>query len=361
VKARTIHEGQPGVGPPLTNTFHRHLDLLRRSDAQNPEVQNRYDEALKRDRARTGPDISFSGNEANPLFYNTGKGFSEIGTTLGLSRIEDGRGMALLDVDGDGAQDVIIHNYFRNPLVALLNRAESKGHWVRLRLQGKKSNRFGIGARVTVNGRIQELACGSGYLSGNAPELHFGLGAATTADVRVRWPSGQVDELKGLPVDRIHVLAEGESQPLRSESPKKTPIAAALPEAPPAEPDPRALAASLQTLDGKPAPLQGSGILVLFRVSCHACVDDLRRMRDLERQAQDAGIPLLWATVDPDPSAVAEEFRLNGAPTLPLKVSSPVAGIATPTVYRFSAEGVEKFTGRFAITAALAADSTRRK
>jgi hypothetical protein len=353
VKARTIHEGKPVVGAPLTTTFHRHLDSLRKSDAKNPEVQNRYDEALARDRARTGPDISFSGNESKPLFYNTGQGFTEIGTTLGLGRVEDGRGMVLLDLDGDGAQDVVFHNYFRNPIVALLNRTETKGGWVRLRLQGKKSNRFGIGARVTVNGRVQEMACGSGYLSGNAPELHFGLGAATEANVTVRWPSGRVDELKGLARNRIYTLSEGESQPLKSEEPARHSIAATVPEASMPEPDARALARGLQTLDGKPAPLEGPGLLILFRVSCHARVDELKRIAEVERQAQGQGLKVAWVTMDRDPAMVAEEFRLNGAPVLPLRPSGPIGTLASPTVYRIFEDRVEKYTGRFAVTAAL--------
>ncbi len=341
------------MGAPLTKTFHRHLDAIRRSDAKNPEVQNRYDDALARDRSRTGPDISFSGNETNPLFYNTGKGFAEIGTTLGLGRVEDARGMVLLDLDGDGAQDVILHNYFRNPIVALLNRAESKGGWIRLRLRGKAPNRFGIGARVTVNGKVQDLTCGTGYLSGNAPELHVGLGAAPRADVTVRWPSGLVEEIKGLAPNRIHTLVEGEPSSARSEESARHPIAAPVPAATPAEPDARALAKGLLTLEGRPAPIDGPAILVLFSISCHACVEDLKRMGELERQARDAGVTLTWVTVDKDPAAVGAEFRLNGAPSLPLRPSSPVRIDATPTAYRLYQDRVEKFTGRFAVTAAL--------
>jgi hypothetical protein len=354
VKARTIHEGKPGVGAPLTKTFHRHLDALRKSDAKNPEVQNRYDDALARDPARSGPDISFSGNEAKPLFYNTGRGFTEIGTTLGLGRVEDARGMVLVDLDGDGALDVVIHNYFRNPIVALLNRAETKGGWVRLRLRGTKSNRFGIGARVTVNGRVQELVCGSGYLSGNAPELHFGLGAATEANVTVRWPSGQIDELKGLARNRIYTLGEGEAKPIASEEPAKHSIAATLPQASATEPDARTLARSLLTLDGKPAAFEGPGLLILFRISCHACVDELKRMAEVERQAQAQGLKVAWVSVDRDPAAVAEEFRLNGAPLLPLRPPLPIGNLPSPTVYRISEDRIEKYTGRFAVTAALA-------
>lgn len=362
MKARTIHEGKPGVGAPLTNTFHRHLDALRKSDAKNPEVQNRYGEALARDRARTGPDISFSGNEADPLFYNTGAGFAEIGTTLGLGRIEDGRGMVLTDLDGDGAQDVVVHNYFKNPLVALLNRAATDGRWVRLRLRGTKSNRFGIGARVTVNGRIQELTCGTGYLSGNAPELHFGLGAAAKADVAVRWPSGRVDEVKGLPANRIHTLVEGDAAATKSEELRRHPVEAPAPVPAAPEPDVRALAKGLRSLDGVPAPVEGPAIVVLFSVSCHSCVEDLKRMGELDRRAREIGVKLVWATIDPDTSAVAEEFRLNGAPVPPLRPAPAVKGVATPTVYWIAGDRIDKFTGRFAVTAALAeAAATLRK
>ena len=353
MKARTIHEGKPGVGPPLTKTFHQHLDTIRKSDAKNPEVQNRYDEALARDRTRTGPDISFSGNEANPLFFNTGAGFAEIGTTLGLSRTEDARGMVLLDVDGDGKQDVVMHNYFRNPIVALLNRTESKGSWVRVRLQGKKSNRFGIGARVTVNGRIQELHCGTGYLSGNAPELHFGLGSATTADISVLWPSGHAEGIRGLPVNRIHTLVEGDVPAHRSEEPAKATIALPVTEPTTPELDVRALAKSLLTLDGTPAPMDASGVLVLFSISCHVCVDDLKRIAELEQQARERGVKLTWVTIDTNWAVVGEEFRMNGAPVMPLRPSSPLSGVATPTVYRISEDRIDKFTGRFAVRGAL--------
>ncbi|HZN02894.1 MAG TPA: ASPIC/UnbV domain-containing protein, partial [Candidatus Polarisedimenticolia bacterium] len=347
MKARTIHEGKAGLGAPLTNTFHKHLDALRKSDSKNPEVQNRYDQAVKRDRARTGPDISFSGNEADPLFYNTGSGFVEIGTTLGLGRVEDGRGMVLVDVDGDGAQDVVVHNYFRNPIVALHNRAAGEGRWVRLRLRGRTSNRFGIGAKVTVNGRLQELACGAGYLSGNAPELHFGLGPAAHADVAVRWPSGKQDEYKALPVNRIHTMVEGEAAALRSEELVRHPIAPAVPDPAPPELDVRALMKGLRTLEGEPAAVDGTAVVVFFSVSCHACIQDLQQMVEHEQRARERGLRLVWVTIDRDLHAVGEEFRVNKAPSLPLRPTGSVAGLATPTVYRITPDRVEKFTGRF--------------
>jgi hypothetical protein len=361
VKARTIHGDKPEAGVPLTKTFQDHILTILKSDAKNPEVQNRYDTALARDRARTGPDISFSGNEANPLFHNTGSGFAEIGTTMGISRTEDSRGFVLVDLDGDGAQDVVLHNYFRNPLVALLNRTKGAGRWLRLKLQGTKSNRFGIGARVTVNGRVQELACGTGYLSGNAPELHFGLGSAERADVSVRWPSGLVEEIKSLPANRIHTLVEGNASARRSEELQKREIAAEVPGAPGPDLDVRTLLKGLKTMEGQPAGLEGPAIVVLFSISCHACVDDLKRMDELERRARELGVRVAWVTIDQDWAKAGESFRLNAAPTQPLRPASPLAGVATPTVYWVTPDRLETFTGRFAVTAALAEAAARKK
>lgn len=361
MKARTIHGDSPGAGVPLTKTFQDHILQIQRSDARNPEVQNRFDAALARDPSGPGPDVSFSGNEANPFFYNTGSNFAEIGTTMGLARIEDSRGLVLTDLDGDGALDVVLHNYFRNPLVALLNRTGGEGHWLRLRLRGTKSNRYGIGARVTVNGRVQDLVCGTGYLSGNAPELHFGLGSAEKADVTVRWPSGLVEEFPGLPANRIHTLQEGTPAARRAEELRRSDIAPVATEVAPAEPDIRAVLKGLKDMENRPAPLEAPAIAVLFNLTCHACVEDLRRIDEMERRAKELGVRLAWVTIDRDWAKAGESFRLNGAPVLPLRPSVPLTGAATPTVYWLTPDRVETFTGRFALKAALAEAAALRK
>jgi hypothetical protein len=356
VKARTLHQEDAKAGAPLTREFHRHLDSIKKSDFRNPEVQNRIRESLARDPARrwAGPDISFSGNEANPFFHNTGAGFVEIGTTLGLSRIEDSRGFVLADLDGDGALDVVLHNYFRNPIVALLNRAAGGAPWIRLRLRGTKSNRFGIGARVTVNGRVQELACGSGYQSGNAPELHFGLGGASAADVTVRWPSGRTEDYQGLAANRIHTLVEGEPAARKDELPKAVSVAVPSPPPPPPAPDPRRLLTELRTLRADPAPVKDERVLlILFTLDCQACVEELKRMSAIEASAAAAGYRVVWASVDRDARRIEEEFRMNQAPSLPLLLSPPPPGLATPTVFLLGPGSSAMYTGRHAVTAAL--------
>lgn len=353
MKARTAHQEQADAGVPLTKVFQEHLVGIVKAEARNPEVQNRYDAALARDPSRPGPELSFSGNEANPFFHNTGKGFVEIGATLGLSRTEDGRGFVLVDIDQDGAQDVVLHNFFRNPLLALLNRAADGRRWIRVRLRGTTSNRFGIGARVTANGRVRELACGSGYQSCDAPELHFGLGDAQTADVVVRWPSGRVDAYTSLAAGRVHELTEG--QPEARQERELRPIAMTVPAPAPraADPDPRAVLSGLRTLKGEPAdPGPGPAIAIFFRLSCHACIQELKIMARLEARAKELGERLLWIALD-EPRRVEEEFRLNGAPSAPLVPGAPLDPGPTPAVWRITAAGVERFSGRHAVTAAL--------
>jgi len=354
VRARVIHQGKPEVGVPLTKTFQGHLRTITEGESRNPDVQSRYGKLL-RETGKPGPALSFSGNEANPLFHNTGRGFVEIGATLGISRREDSRGFVLVDLDQDGALDVVLHNYFRNPVVALLNRSAGTNRWVRVRLRGTKTNRFGIGARVTANGQVQEMVCGTGYASGNAPELHFGLGEKDKVDLRVRWPSGRTDPYDALSPDRVYTLVEGDPAALRSEELKRVSIEPDPVPPPAPEPDVRAVVRGLKTLSGEPAAIAEDRLLVVFfSIRCYACVEELRRMGEIERRAKEASYRVVWVSVDPDLKEVGEQFRINAAPAPPYRPDSPLEGVEVPCVYRVTSGSVEKYFGRHAVTAALA-------
>ena len=94
----------------------------------------------------------------------------------------------------------------------------SPNHWIALRLIGTKSNRDGIGAKITVHAgdrdHVDEVRSGSSYISQNDLRVHFGLGAATHIDyVEVRWPSGLVERFENVPVDGIRALTEGSGEP----------------------------------------------------------------------------------------------------------------------------------------------------
>jgi hypothetical protein len=125
------------------------------------------------------------------------------------------RGMALGDFDNDGRVDVLIGNNGEAP-VLLRNDAGAGNHWVGLRLQGTKCNRDAVGALLTwsVGGvkRSRLKAAGGSYLSSHDPREVLGLGAAAKLDwLEVRWPkpSGAVERLTDVPVDRYVTIVEG--------------------------------------------------------------------------------------------------------------------------------------------------------
>ena len=91
---------------------------------------------------------------------------------------------------------------------------DAHGSWIGFVLRGKKSNRQGIGARVTIHTgsmtQFDEVRGGGSYLSQNDLRLHFGLGPATKIDlVEVRWPTGKIENFKDVAADRIYSIVEG--------------------------------------------------------------------------------------------------------------------------------------------------------
>jgi hypothetical protein len=96
----------------------------------------------------------------------------------------------------------------------LVNQVRTPNHWIGLKMVGTKSNRDGIGARVTVKVGsrvlVDEVRSGSSYDSNNDMRIHFGLGGTTKIEgVQIRWPGGLTEQFDNLPVDAIHTLKEG--------------------------------------------------------------------------------------------------------------------------------------------------------
>ncbi len=149
------------------------------------------------------------------IFRNLGKGqFEELlgQGGPGVEALHSSRGCTIGDFDNDGDLDILIVNH--NELPSLLrNDVTGNNHWLKVKLRGVKSNRGAIGARVIAHygGKIQaqEVLSQSSYLSCNDSRLHFGLGAATTADLEIRWPLGQVEKIAGVAADHLIHVTEG--------------------------------------------------------------------------------------------------------------------------------------------------------
>jgi tetratricopeptide (TPR) repeat protein len=124
-----------------------------------------------------------------------------------------GRGLAVGDLDNDGRIDAIVLAQ-NEPLIYLHNITEKPGHFLTLSLEGTRSNRDAVGARVTVVGRgrrqVAERFGGGSYQSASDPRLHFGLGdAASALSIEIRWPSGQIDRHVGVKADSGYLVREG--------------------------------------------------------------------------------------------------------------------------------------------------------
>ncbi|HUE02555.1 MAG TPA: CRTAC1 family protein [Bryobacteraceae bacterium] len=150
------------------------------------------------------------------IFRNLGNGkFEELLDQAGpaIAAPHASRGCAFGDFDNDGDIDMAIVN-LNEPPSLLRNDVSGGGHWLKVKLEGVQSNRGAIGARVTAHygGKVQaqEVVSQSSFYSSNDPRLHFGLGAAATADLEIRWPNGGKEQVKNVAADRLVIIREGE-------------------------------------------------------------------------------------------------------------------------------------------------------
>jgi hypothetical protein len=171
-------------------------DLLLVNGHVFPEVEN------------LGIDIHYKDRAI--LYHNLGGGtFEDISEKAGpgIAERHASRGAAFGDIDNDGSIEVLINNQNEAPSL-LKATTPPPGHWVILKLEGTRSNRSAIGARVklTAGGRTQYQAVQSGgsYLSQSDLRLHFGIGAASKVDrIEVQWPAGSRQSITNVAPDRV--------------------------------------------------------------------------------------------------------------------------------------------------------------
>jgi hypothetical protein len=152
--------------------------------------------------------------QEHSIFRNIGAmKFEDVSSSAGpfFARKSVGRGAAFADYDNDGRIDAFLVN-LGGPAF-LLRNVSTAGHWISVKLVGRKSNRDGIGAQVEVlagdRRQVQERFAGSGYLSQDDPRVHFGLaGASKVERLTVSWPSGTRTVLESVAADRIVTIEE---------------------------------------------------------------------------------------------------------------------------------------------------------
>ncbi len=157
--------------------------------------------------------------QPNALFRNRGDGtFEPVEDRAGpgLRLVKSSRALAPLDIDDDGDLDLLLTALNDSP--DLLRNDGAQGNWLQLRLVGSRSNRDGIGARITIEAggrqQVREIRRTTGYAASTLPIAHFGLGASETIDrLRVRWPSGVVSQRSRVPANQRLTIEESDDSP----------------------------------------------------------------------------------------------------------------------------------------------------
>ena len=136
-------------------------------------------------------------DQPNTVFRNNGNGrWTALTEDAGFSTQPPRRhrGSAIGDFNHDGKLDVVV-TALSAPAEIWMNDSPGANHWLELKLEGTKSNRDAIGARIRISvaghAQYDHVSTASGYASSSAGPLHFGLGPANKVDeIEIRWPSG---------------------------------------------------------------------------------------------------------------------------------------------------------------------------
>jgi len=144
----------------------------------------------------------FASKDPNNLLMGKADGsFVEVGEEAGIVTYSKARGASLADFNLDGLRDLLVVNrqqpaeVWRNVGLGTASRPVPMGNWLQLKLRQDGGNRHAIGAwievRVGTRTLTREVTVGGGHASGRHGWLHFGVGTAERARVRVRWPDGE--------------------------------------------------------------------------------------------------------------------------------------------------------------------------
>jgi tetratricopeptide (TPR) repeat protein len=166
-------------------------------------------------------DYSWNGREPNVFHVRRGSRYYDFSGVSGLDFADDSRAYAVVDLDGDGQPDIVLKSRLGPQVRLLQNNCAAANHAIAFVLQGTKSNRDAIGARMEVDGQTKWLEAGSGFLSQHSKRMIFGLrDASSVRRVRIKWPSGAWQEFSNLAAGKTYSIEEGsdhaEAKPFRA-------------------------------------------------------------------------------------------------------------------------------------------------
>ena len=118
------------------------------------------------------------------------------------------RGCGVADFDGDGRLDFVVLT-LGSPAEVWKNEGSADSRWLIVKLTGTKSNRDGIGARVTIGNQVRTMTTAVGYASSSHAGVHFGLGAGTdSVRIEVQWPSGTRQIVENVKANQVIEIKE---------------------------------------------------------------------------------------------------------------------------------------------------------
>lgn len=186
---------------------------LKPSTAWHPQfadVNNdgRLDLFVAKGNVAAMPD--FAALDPNNLLLRAEDGtFDEAGDRAGVASMGIARGAQVVDLNLDGQLDLVVVNRW-TPAEIWRQSGEASGNWVQVRLEQPGANRDAIGSVVEIRRgealERHEIASGGGHASGSIGWLHFGLGTAETAELRMIWPDGTAGDWISLPTGTFHIL-----------------------------------------------------------------------------------------------------------------------------------------------------------
>jgi len=173
-------------------------------------------------KGNVGSQPDFAQRDPSNLLLGSPAGtFSEAADAAGILSFEKGRGAALADFNLDGLLDLVLVNYraetilWRNVGSGSAATPAAMGHWLAIKVEEPGPNRDAIGAWVEVKvGDLvirHELTIGGGHVGGQLGWIHVGLGPATSAEVRLQWPDGEVGPWMHVDADTFAIVERGAS------------------------------------------------------------------------------------------------------------------------------------------------------